>query len=113
MFRAVVTFRARIDMFTTANETGIALSHGAAKRLDSVGVGNHTYLILRGPGRAEVVKYHHTADYLDRPNPDYILVERGIEGGQHAFGEGDCIEFVWTESGILELMAQQKHTEGI
>ncbi|MDC9589827.1 hypothetical protein PSI23_11085 [Xenorhabdus sp. XENO-10] len=107
MFRAIVTFSGTLDQYITASENTLNIANGHTRDLDAVGVGNHTYLILKGPGRAEVVKYHHTTNYDEKPYPDTIAVERGIEGGRMPYCAGDCITFVWTETGILELLKQQ------
>lgn len=106
MFRSLVTFRGRLAAYAKPDDNTLELYNGAAKELDAIGAGNYTYLMLTGPNRREVVKYTHSLNYDEKQFPDTIHVERGIEGGQQAFGAGDCVQFVWTSEGILALKSE-------
>lgn len=89
------------------NDTRIKLRPGAAKALDYVGKGNHTYLMLIGMGRHEVVKYHHVSNYAEKAEPDVIVVERS-ECCPKSFAICDTVNFVWTGPMLLEYLKEQK-----
>lgn len=105
MLNPIVTFRSALDLMVTPADDILILRRSTARQLDAVGVGNHIWLVIRGPWRAEVVKYTHTVNYDAKDAPDIIAVERS-DGCRLSFGCGDCIEFIWTAEAILEWITQ-------
>lgn len=110
MLKPVETFRASLDGFLRPNDDVIMLRPGQARQLDAVGVGNYLHLVIRGPGRSEVVKYTHTANYDDRTNPDDLPVERP-DCCRQSFAACDCVEFIWLAEDILTLVTQNQTEE--
>lgn len=105
MLNPVETFLAHIDAFVRPGDDVIRLRHGDAKQLDAVGKGNYVHLVIRAPGRSEVVKYTHTKNYDEKAYPDEIAVERGC---RTSFAPCDTIQFIWLGEDILQLVAQSK-----
>lgn len=105
MLNPVETFLARIDDFVSPGDDTIRLRPGDAKQLDAVGKGNYVHLVMRAPGRSEVVKYTHTKNYDEKSDPDEIAVERGC---RTSFAPCDTIQFIWLGEDILQLVAQNK-----
>jgi len=112
-----------MDLFSTVlarplrvGDDTVCLRPDAAKKLDQVGLGNHTYFVVRGmSGRAEILKYHHTEDYKDRRgrNAVQVPVERDATyQGRWSFGEGSCLEFQWTTVALTEWIDQVRPIEG-
>lgn len=106
MFVSKVTFQARLAENVGPNDTRLTLCDGAAKQLDAIGAGNYFYMLIRGPNRREVVRYVHALNYDEKQFPDEIIVDRAVEGGNNAFGRGDCVTFVWTSDAIVALIKE-------
>lgn len=85
----------------------IVLSSVARKRLDAVGVGNHTYLVLNHGSFTELVRYDHIDNFKDAPNKQLIYVMRDVNhGGRKTFPIGSCTFFKWTEESLAEFNRQ-------
>lgn len=107
MLKPVETFRASLDSFLKPQDDTILLRPGQARALDAVGVGNYLHLVIRGPGRSEVVKYTHSENYDDKEFPDELAVERP-DCCRMAFAPCDCVEFIWLAEDILQLVNQNQ-----
>ena len=108
MLKPADFFRAVLNKGVRPSDATLTLCPGAARELDKVGVGNHTYLVLRGAKRHEVVRYDHTDNYADRRYPDTITVVRDVQSlGPQTFGAGDCIEHAWFAQSIKEWINQE------
>jgi hypothetical protein len=107
MLNPVEMFLARIDSFVRPTDDTIRLASGDARQLDAVGNGNYIHIVLRAPGRSEVVKYTHSQDYDDKDVPDEISVQRD-SCCRTSFAPCDSAEFIWVAEDILTLVAQRQ-----
>lgn len=73
------------------------------KKLDRIGVGNHTYLTLIHGRFREVVRYDHVENYVDAQHKNQINITRDIQTtGRKTFPVGSCVIFAWIEQAIQE-----------
>lgn len=107
MLNPVETFLARIDSFVRPTDDTIRLAPGDARQLDAVGTGNYIHIVLRAPGRSEVVKYTHSENYDDKNNPDEIAVQRD-SCCRTSFAPCDSASFIWMAEDILTLVQQNQ-----
>lgn len=110
MLNPVETFRASLDSFVSPTDDVLILRPGAARALDAMGIGNYMHIVLRAPGRTEVMKYTHTANYDDKSRPDELAVERQ-DCCRVSFAPCDCVEFIWLAEDILVLVQQSTAEE--
>lgn len=107
MLKPVETFLARIDGYVQSIDDTIRLAPGDARQLDAVGTGNYIHIVLRAPGRSEVVKYIHSKNYDDKNNPDEISVQRD-SCCRTSFAPCDSASFIWMAEDILMLIRQNQ-----
>lgn len=99
-----------IDHFSTAsqnyvspNQTEIEIPFRVAQKLNTLEVGDHTYISLIGRnGRAEITKYTHTAPIKS----GVITVERDVgKTGAMNFPAGTCVTIDMNSVALSEYVA--------
>lgn len=110
MLTSLETFRGKLTRALAPGDEAVWLDARAARFLDNVGIGNHTYLLLEAPtGIMEVVRYDHGENFDTRIGNAklQVPVQRDVTGtGRYAFACGTCVRFVWTSAGIREFVQQ-------
>lgn len=78
------------------------------RKLDKVGIGNHTYLILNFGTFTEVVRYDHVEDFKQKTKKNQIAVIRDVQNtGRKTFPCGACVRFGWFTESLAEFHEQE------
>lgn len=107
MFQSLDFFRSHLSSAFNPEDNTMTLPASAVQLLDGVGIGNHTYLVLRSGKFFEVVKYTHVENFKDKRNKRTITIERDIlNTGRKTFAVGTCVKFEWFELAICEFKCE-------
>lgn len=86
----------------------IFLPPSVVRKLDKVGVGNHTYLSITFGSFQEVVRYDHTEDFKQKHKKNQIPVIRDVRStGRKTFPCGACVTFEWFAESLVEFHKQE------
>ena len=101
-------YKTRLARGLTPEQLTVTLPAEAVKKLDAVGIGNHTYISISFGAFQEVVRYDHTEDYLTKANKTQISVVRDVRNsGRKTFPCGACVSFEWFTEALTEWHAQE------
>lgn len=94
-----------------STDTGITINRKDAVKLNTVGIGNHTYLTLKLYGTddvVETVKYTHTTDILTTGavTVDVVVTRDVANTGRRNFPVHTCAETKLTKVMLLEIIKQ-------
>ena len=92
-----------------STDTGITINRKDAVKLNTVGIGNHTYLTLKMYGTddvVETVKYSHTTDIptTGAATVDVAVTRDVTNTGRRSFPVHTCAETKLTKVMLLEII---------
>lgn len=104
-----------LDFYTTRLARGLTperevifLPPATIRKLDKVGIGNHTYLSVRFGAFQEVVRYDHVENFKDKHKKNQIAIIRDVRGtGRKTFPCGACVTYEWFAESLKEYHAQE------
>ena len=101
MLKALDFYRTHLSRGLTPEKEVIFMPPNMVRKLDAVGVGNHTYLSITFGSFQEVVRYDHV-------KKNQINVIRDVRSsGRKTFPCGACVSFEWFAESLVEFHKQE------
>lgn len=108
MLKPMDFYRTNITHGLTPEREFIRLPPHMVRKLDKVGIGNHTYLSINFGNFQEIVRYDHVEDFKQKHKKNQISITRDVRGtGRKTFPCGACVTFEWFTECIVEFHKQE------
>lgn len=108
MLKALDFYRTHLSRGLTPEKEVMFLPPNMVRKLDAVGVGNHTYLSITFGSFQEVVRYDHVEDFKQKHKKNQINIIRDVRSsGRKTFPCGACVTFEWFAESLVEFHKQE------
>lgn len=108
MLKPMDFYKAQLQSGLKPEQDKLILTPHAVRKLDKVGVGNHTYFSITYGGFQEVLRYDHTENFKDKAQKNMITVTRDIRAtGRKTYPCGACITYQWFDQSLREFCPEE------